>query len=128
MALVNDIESSPNEKVKSVYCFTVAPEYKRKGIATQLLKRVCEDVANDGYDCVEAYPNKDFINVFRDFMGPADMYLRNGFTVFAEFDDITVVRKSLKQSDDSTDSSAKIQRSYSYNEDRYNGITFPNTQ
>ena len=96
MTQVNDIESSPDEKVKSVYCFTIAPQYKRKGIATQLLKRVCEDAPNEGFSIVEAYPNKEFINVFRDFMGPADMYKRNGFTIFAEFGNIMVVRKVLK--------------------------------
>jgi len=28
-------------RVKSIYCFTIAPEMKRKGIATRLLERVC---------------------------------------------------------------------------------------
>ena len=97
MTHVNDTKSSQDEKVKSIYCFTIAPQYKRKGIATQLLKRVCEDAANEGFDVVEAYPNKVFINVFRDFMGPADMYKRNGFAVFAESGNNLVVRKALEQ-------------------------------
>lgn len=44
-------------KVKSVFCFVVAPEMQRKGIATQLLKRVCKDAANEGFDFVEEMDN-----------------------------------------------------------------------
>ena len=83
-------------KVKSIYCFTIAPEMKRKGIATQLLERVCRDAAEDGFDFVEAYPNKAFIDVFRDFMGPAEMYEKNGFTAYAEAGEMLVMRKKLK--------------------------------
>jgi len=32
-----------NRKTKSVFCFLVAKEYRRQGIANQFLTRVCED-------------------------------------------------------------------------------------
>lgn len=47
------IENNKNEKVKSIFCFTIAPNMKRKGIATKLLERVCSDAKSDGCDCIE---------------------------------------------------------------------------
>lgn len=94
---VNIAQSTPGIKVKSVFCFTIAPEMKRKGIAAQLLQRVCQDAANDGFDVVEAYPNKQFINMFADFYGPLEIYKRSGFVIHDEWGGKFVVRKSLKQ-------------------------------
>ena len=56
MNAVNTEDSSPDIKVKSIYCFTIAPNMKRKGIASQLLERVCKDAADDGFAFVEVYP------------------------------------------------------------------------
>jgi GNAT superfamily N-acetyltransferase len=88
-------ESTPNIKVKSVFCFTITPEMKRKGIATQLLARVCQDAVLDGFNFVEAYPNKEFVNDI-DFTGPIEMYKKSGFIVFYETERNLVVRKQLK--------------------------------
>jgi len=88
-------ESTPNIKIKSIFCFTIAPEMKRKGIATKLLERVCQDAANDGFDFVEAYPKKEFENDV-DFSGPIEMYRKNGFVVFYETEKNFAVRKQLK--------------------------------
>lgn len=81
-------------KVKSVFCFVIAPEMRRKGIATQLLERVCKDAANDGFDFVEAYVNKKFTDL--DFRGPLKMYEKCGFFKYAEHGDKVVMRKALK--------------------------------
>jgi len=81
-------------KVKSVFCFVIAPEMQRKGIATQLLECVCKDAADDGFDFVEAYVNKKIIE--HDFRGPLTMYEKCGFTQYAEREDKIVMRKSLK--------------------------------
>lgn len=102
---VNIIESTPDIKVKSIYCFTIAPDMRRKGIAKQLLSRVCQDAANEGFDYAEAYPAQKFINVFGANDGPLDLYKSNGFGIFQEVNDkykgiydmnYYVVRKSLK--------------------------------
>lgn len=102
---VTTTESDPDIKVKSIYCFTIAPEMKRKGIASQLLERVCRDAADDGFNFVEAYPEQHFTNTFSAFSGPLELYKRNGFTVCQEVNDkykgkydlkYYVVRKSLK--------------------------------
>ena len=83
-------------KVKSVFCFMITPEMQRKGIATQLLERVCTDAANEGIDYVEAYINKEFVESDHDFRGPLKMYEKCGFTVRAEREGRVVVRKTLK--------------------------------
>ena len=88
-------ESEQGIQVKSVFCFTIAPEMKRKGIATKLLERVCRDALQDGFDVVEAYPDKAFVNDM-DFTGPLDMYEKCGFTVYMEINNKLVVRKRLR--------------------------------
>jgi len=80
-------------KVKSVFCFVIAPEMQRKGIATQLLERVCKDAANDGFDFVEAYVNREIID--HDFRGPLTMYEKCGFNKYAEQEGKVVMRKEL---------------------------------
>ena len=88
-------KDEPGPKVKSIFCFAIAPEMRRKGIATQLLYRVCEDAAKDGFDAVEAYPNKEFVNTEDDFMGTVDTYEKAGFELFYEAGDKLVMRKRL---------------------------------
>ena len=90
-------EHRENIKIISVFCFMIAPEMQRKGVATQLLERVCMDATDDGLDYVEAYINKKFIEADHDFRGPLEMYEKCGFTVYAEREGRAVVRKALKQ-------------------------------
>ena len=75
--------------------FALAPEMRRKGIATMLLKRVCEDAKEDGYDYIEAYPNKVFVNTEDDYMGPVKLYEKLGFMKCYEVDQRVVMRKKL---------------------------------
>ena len=99
----DEIDSA--SKIKSVYCFTISPDMRRKGIANQLLECVCQDAVNDGFEIVEAYPNKDANNVFDNHKGHFELYKKNGFTVNREINykykgkyDINyfVVQKNLK--------------------------------
>lgn len=98
MGSVPTEESHPDIRVKSVFCFAVAPEMRRKGIAGLLLERVCRDAAQDGFDFVEAYANREFENEAEDYTGPAEMYRRSGFTVHCETDRQLVMRKRLESS------------------------------
>jgi len=82
-------------KVKSIFCFAITPEMKRKGIAKRFLERVCQDAAQDGFDFVEAYPSKKFVSEEEDFMGPVELYIKNGFTVYYETEQKFVMRKQL---------------------------------
>ncbi len=89
-------ESSLSIKVKSIFCFAIAPKMQRKGIAKRFVERVCKDAAQDGFDFVEAYPNKEFIDEAQDFMGPAELYRKSGFAVHHETEQKLVMRKQLK--------------------------------
>lgn len=89
-------EYHANIKIKSVFCFVIAPEMQRKGIATQLLERVCTDAARDGFDFVEAYVDKILNDTDEDFRGYLAMYEKCGFFKFAEREGKIVVRKALK--------------------------------
>ena len=80
-------------KVKSIFCFVIAPEMQRKGIATLLTERVCKDAAADGLDFVEAYAD---INITADARGPLAMYEKCGFYRYAEREGRAVMRKALK--------------------------------
>jgi ribosomal protein S18 acetylase RimI-like enzyme len=84
-----------DKKIKSIFCFTIAPEMQRKGIATRLLERVCQDAARDGFLFVEAYPNRIITAESEDFVGYAGMYEKMGFTVYKELENMYVMRKKL---------------------------------
>ena len=83
-------------RVKSIFCFVIAPEMQRKGIATQLVTNICKDAANEGYDFVEAYVNKGFTNTANELRGPLSMYEKCGFSKSVEQEGKVVVRKALK--------------------------------
>lgn len=96
MPKIRALSVDQKEKVKSIYCFLVAPDWKRKGIAKQLLQSVCEDAANCGFDYMEAYPQKETTDERMFFMGFVDLYKELGFYIYAETEDKFVMRKQLK--------------------------------
>lgn len=96
LASVNTESDSKNKRIKSVFCFTVNPDMRKNNIAAQLLEYVCEDAAKEGFDYVEGYPNKNFISIHDDFMGPVRLYLKCGFTIYSEIVDRVIMRKYLK--------------------------------
>ena len=95
MGQVPTDELASDVRVKSVFCFLIALELRRKGISKLLLERVCQDAAQEGFDFLEAYPKKEFHNEAVDFMGPAELFKQSGFIVHAETEDQYVMRKPL---------------------------------
>ena len=91
-----EIDKENDYRIKSVFCFVIAPDMRRNGIAKRLLEYVCKDATKDGFDFVEAYPNKDYINEARDFMGPKGLYDSFGFDVCSVAKNKLVMRKKLK--------------------------------
>lgn len=83
-------------RIKSVFCFVIAPQKQKQGIATQLLERVCKDAADEGFDFVEAYVNEKWIESDDEFRGPPAMYEKCGFKIYAQREGRAVVRKALK--------------------------------
>ncbi len=88
-------DSEIDKYTKSIFCFTIAPEFQRKGIATQLLERVCRDAKEDGFHFVEVYPDKTLTKESENFVGYANMYEKQGFTVYYETGNRRVMRKEL---------------------------------
>jgi len=86
-----------DKKVKSVFCFTIAPKMKRKGIATRLLERVCQDAAQDGFHFVEVYPNKIITAESENHGGYTEIYRKLGFVVYEQLESIYVMRKELQR-------------------------------
>jgi ribosomal protein S18 acetylase RimI-like enzyme len=76
------IDEIADKHVKSVFCFTIAPGMQRRGIATQLSERVCQDAATDGFSFVEVYPNKTVTAESENHGGFMEMYKKAGFTVY----------------------------------------------
>lgn len=97
MQTINTIETNPSNKVKSIFCFVITPTMQRKGIATLLLKRACEDATNEGFDFIEAYPYKEFSWQSSNFGGYFKMYEKCGFFIHQELNNNEVVmRKQLQ--------------------------------
>ena len=93
---MKDVPVDETEKVKSIFCFVIAPQMQRQGIASQLLERVIQDAKADDFDVIEAYPNICFSSTAADFMGPAAMYEKQGFDVIRRIDQKFIMRKKLK--------------------------------
>jgi GNAT superfamily N-acetyltransferase len=83
-------------RVKSIFCFLVAPEFRGNGITKLLLERVIQDAVDDGFDFIEAYPLKEYINEAKNFMGPVGLFEKYGFTIHGETDDKFIMGKWLK--------------------------------
>lgn len=93
--LVLDVDEVPDSKVFSVVCFLISPEYRGKGVAGGLLKRINDDCIKNAYDYIEAYPRKDGHSCENNYHGPLAMFQKNGFDIVEEMNDQFVVRKYL---------------------------------
>lgn len=81
-------------KVKSVVCFCISPDMRRKGIATKILEKVCSDAAEEGYAYVEVYPYSHGQD--NDFHGSLAMYEKMGFIRTGQNqDNCVIMRKNL---------------------------------
>ena len=87
-------ECSPEEKIKFVFCFAIAPKLQGMGVATRMLEFICQDAAADGYDYVEARTQTDLTD--DGLRGPLALYKKCGFIQYAEQDGNIVLRKALK--------------------------------
>lgn len=78
---------APQEnREKAVVCFEIAPEYRGKGVATALLRRVLEDARAKGYAAVVGFPVLRAERFEWDFHGPLRLYEMAGFVKASEPD------------------------------------------
>jgi GNAT superfamily N-acetyltransferase len=88
-------DSRTSYNVKSVVCFLISPDMRGKGIATQLLNRVCLDAAAQGFSYVEAYPHLNESDTFVNHHGPYSLYHKSGFILYKDLNGPVIVRKYL---------------------------------
>jgi len=91
-----DLIDNPSDKVCSIVCFVIYPDYRRKGIAQKLLEQICIDYAKNDYDYIEAFPGKGELSCERHYKGPLELYQKFDFKIVKELDEYYVVRKILK--------------------------------
>lgn len=96
-AELNDLcnEEDNMYKVGSIVCFIVAPEYRRKGIATRLLKYAISDFEDNCYNIIEAYPKLVGETDSENHHGPLKMYLDYGFVQVGGNEKFAIVRKEI---------------------------------
>ena len=94
----NAYKANPNERIKSVLCFEIAPNYRGKGIALALLTHICGDAKVNGFDAVEGYPYIRHQRETFDFNGPTRLFEKVGFTKVAEQGDVAIMRRSTRVS------------------------------
>jgi GNAT superfamily N-acetyltransferase len=82
-------------KIGSIVCFIVAPEYRKKGIATRLLEHAISDFKDNCYNIIEAYPKLTGETDSENHHGPLQMYLNHGFVQFEGNDIFAIVRKNI---------------------------------
>ena len=86
---------SQDDKMKSIYCFAIAPHMKRKGVASQLLETISRDAKEEGFIGIEVFPLKTSKDEFMSFMGPIGLYEKHGFKIVGETERDYIMRKML---------------------------------
>lgn len=80
--------------VIGIACFTIAPPFRRHGLAAALLDRVIADAHSSGASWIEAYPRNDpDAGDAARFRGPRSMYDARGFEPVEVRERDTVVRR-----------------------------------
>lgn len=83
-----------DEHVGSVICFVIAPPYRGRGVARQLLASCNRFMKDQGMTSIEAYPPKGNPRIAH-YHGSQSMYLSSGYTTVAMLDEYTVMRAAL---------------------------------
>jgi len=84
-----------NENIGSVICFIIAKDYRRKGIARMLLNTACDGFKQQGFDFAEGYPVINVEGDDKNYHGPLELYLSEGFYKHATEGDTIVMRKII---------------------------------
>ena len=89
-----DLIDNPDDKVYSIVCFLIHPDYRRKGITQKILEKIISDYSNTDYDYIESYPKKGGSNT-SNFNGALELYKKNDFKIYKEHDTYYVMRKKI---------------------------------
>lgn len=91
-----DFIDNPKDKVCSIVCFLIQPDFRRQGIAQKFLRRIYDDYSQKDYDYIEAYPRKGELSCERHYKGPFKLYEKFDFKIKKTYDEYFVVRKKLR--------------------------------
>lgn len=91
-----DYVDNPDDKVCSIVCFLIHPDYRRQGIAHQILENIIEDYSDSDFDYFEAYPKKAELSCEGNFKGPLRLFEKFDFQIHKAYDNYYVVRRSIK--------------------------------
>lgn len=90
-----DYIDNPDDKVCSIVCFLIHPDYRRQGIAQMMLDKIIMDQSNKDFHYFEAYPKKEELSCEGNFKGPLELYKKYNFKIHKEYDDYYVMRKMI---------------------------------
>jgi GNAT superfamily N-acetyltransferase len=95
--LLSVAPGTDDERVGAIVCFVVAPDARRRGIATALLAAAVAHLRERGMRAAEGYPliSEDNATPQALYVGPRAMYERAGFTAVRDVANFTVMRTSL---------------------------------
>lgn len=93
---IYNIDNENTQRICSIVCFLINPDFRKKGIARILLKKIISDYSLKNYDIIEAYPEKNSSSCEKNYKGPLSLYEQSNFTIINEFTNYYVVRKNLK--------------------------------
>lgn len=85
----------PYDEVGVILCFNVAPDYRGRGVARELLDGACRTLAQRGASTVEGYPLKEAETSAELWHGPLSVYESAGFASVMEDESRVLMRKSL---------------------------------
>ncbi|MEO0726464.1 MAG: GNAT family N-acetyltransferase [Bacteroidota bacterium] len=91
-----DYVDNPTDKVCSIVCFLIHPDYRRQGIAKKILATIIADYSDTDFDYLEAYPKKEESSSEGNFKGPLGLYQRYDFKINKEYENYYVVRKAIE--------------------------------
>jgi GNAT superfamily N-acetyltransferase len=76
-------------------CFVVDPQYRRSGVGRALLRAAVQGFRRAGLTCVVGCPRPGREDAAGNYHGPLDLYLSEGFQVFRELPNLTLVRLEI---------------------------------
>jgi len=91
----DESEEDTKDKIASIVCFVISPNYRRKGIARLLLQKAIINLKENGFKWLESYPRKGELSNAHSYHGPVSLYSSEGFFVVKETEDFMVMQKDL---------------------------------
>lgn len=90
-----DLVDPEHEKICSIVCFLVHPDFRRRGLLQQILDRIIADYSDLNYEYIEAYPRSGKLSTEKLYRGPEHLYKRNGFELVLKFEEYLLMRRRL---------------------------------